>query len=183
MLLSVDKVCVSYCPIWILTHLKLAISSMLLSWTCSNLKSNARRSDTLFARFAHQNIITLSPFVVWRSVGTQHMPKSYVHLTWNRYFTNYHTICPLLMCAARLLKNVLIWWISLFPERRKQLKNAAKRDLDLVKDKSGQKYCGLKCSFKVGLNKMNIHLKKALIRDYPLLGAGDFLFICNLIYH
>jgi hypothetical protein len=55
------------------------------------------------------------------------------------------------------------------------------RDPDLAKDKSGQKYCGLKCGFKVGLNKMNIHLKKALVGDYPLLGAGEFLIICNLI--
>jgi hypothetical protein len=59
----------------------------------------------------------------------------------------------------------------------------ALRDLDLAKDKSGQKYHGLKCSFKVGLNKINIHLKKALVRDYPLLGAGEFLIICNLIDH
>jgi hypothetical protein len=38
----------------------------------------------------------------------------------------------------------------------------ALRDLDLVKDKSGQKYRGLKCGFKAGLNKINIHLKRVL---------------------
>ena len=59
----------------------------------------------------------------------------------------------------------------------------ALRDPDFAKDKSGQKYCGLKCSFKAGLNKINIHLKKALVGDYPLLGAGEFPIICNLIDH
>ena len=46
------------------------------------------------------------------------------------------------------------------------------RDPDLVKDKSGQKYCGLKSGIKAGLDKINIHLEKALVGDYPLLGAG-----------
>ena len=46
------------------------------------------------------------------------------------------------------------------------------RDPDLVKDKFGQKYCGLKSDIKVGLDKINIHLRKALVGDYPLLGAG-----------
>jgi len=58
---------------------------------------------------------------------------------------------------------------------------AALRDPDLAKDKSGQKYCRLKCGLKAGLNKMNIHLKKALVGDYPLLGMGEFLIIYNLI--
>ena len=57
----------------------------------------------------------------------------------------------------------------------------ALRDPDLAKDKSGQKYCGLKSSFKAGLNKINIHLKKALVKNYPLLGADVFLIICNLV--
>ena len=57
----------------------------------------------------------------------------------------------------------------------------ALRDPDLAKDKSGQKYHGLKCSFKAGLNKINIHLKKVLVRDYPFLGTGVFLIICNLV--
>jgi hypothetical protein len=46
------------------------------------------------------------------------------------------------------------------------------RDPDLVKDKSGQKYRGLKSGIKAGLDKINIHLEKALVGDYPLLGAG-----------
>jgi hypothetical protein len=43
------------------------------------------------------------------------------------------------------------------------------RDPDLIKDKSGQK-----CS---GLKKINIHLEKALVGDYPLLRAGESLVI------
>jgi hypothetical protein len=57
------------------------------------------------------------------------------------------------------------------------------RDPDLIKDKSGQKYCGLKCGFKAGLNKINNHLEKALVGDYLLLGAGEFLIIYDLIDH
>jgi hypothetical protein len=60
---------------------------------------------------------------------------------------------------------------------------ATLRDPDLAKDKSGQKCHGLKCGFKAGLNKINIHIEKALIGDYPLLGAGEFLIIYNLIDH
>lgn len=50
----------------------------------------------------------------------------------------------------------------------------ALNDPDLIEDKSGQKYGGLKSGLQSGLNKMNIHLGKALIGDYPLLGAGEF---------
>lgn len=46
-------------------------------------------------------------------------------------------------------------------------------DPDLAKDKSGIKYCGLKTGLKCGLDKINVHLEKALISDYPLLGAGE----------
>ena len=57
------------------------------------------------------------------------------------------------------------------------------RDPDFIEDKSGQKYRGLKHGFKAGLNKIDIHLEKALVGDYPLLGAGEFLIICDLIDH
>lgn len=46
-------------------------------------------------------------------------------------------------------------------------------DPDLAKDKSGMKYRGLKTGLKTGLEKINIHLEKALVGDYPLLGAGE----------
>jgi hypothetical protein len=52
------------------------------------------------------------------------------------------------------------------------LKNAL-QDPDLIKDKSSQKYWGLKRGLKVGLDKIEIHLEKALMVDYPL-GAGEF---------
>jgi hypothetical protein len=48
----------------------------------------------------------------------------------------------------------------------------ALKDPDLAKDKSGQKYQGLKCGLQTGLDKLNVHLEKALVGDYPLLGAG-----------
>jgi hypothetical protein len=41
-------------------------------------------------------------------------------------------------------------------------------------NKSGQKYHRLKHELKAGLDKINIYLEKALIRDYPLLGAGEY---------
>jgi len=44
-------------------------------------------------------------------------------------------------------------------------------DPDLVKDKSGMKYRGLKTALNCGLKKIDIHLEKALVSDYPLLGA------------
>jgi hypothetical protein len=37
------------------------------------------------------------------------------------------------------------------------------------------KYWGLKNGFKAGLAKIDTHLKRALVGDYPLLGAGEFL--------
>src|SRR4051812_19507186 len=46
-------------------------------------------------------------------------------------------------------------------------------DPDLAKDKSGMKYRGLKAGLKAGLEKINIYLEKALVGDYPLLGAGE----------
>ena len=65
--------------------------------------------------------------------------------------------------------------LQLFKMIQCHLKDAL-RDPDFIKDKSGQKYHGLKSGFKAGLNKINIHLEKALVRDYPLLGAGAFIF-------
>jgi hypothetical protein len=47
-------------------------------------------------------------------------------------------------------------------------------DPDIAKDKSGTKYCGLKTGLRLGLEKINIYLEKALVRDYPLLGAGEW---------
>jgi hypothetical protein len=52
---------------------------------------------------------------------------------------------------------------------------AALNDPDLVKDRSGMKYRGLKNGFKAGLAKIDTHLERALVGDYPLLGAGEFL--------
>jgi len=37
------------------------------------------------------------------------------------------------------------------------------------------RYQGLKCGLKAGLNKIDTYLAKALVGDYPLLGAGEFL--------
>jgi hypothetical protein len=48
-------------------------------------------------------------------------------------------------------------------------------DPDLNKDRSGMRYRGLKRGLKAGLDKINTHLAKALVGDYPLLGAGEFL--------
>jgi len=61
--------------------------------------------------------------------------------------------------------------LPLYKTIQRHLEDAL-RDPDLVKDKSGQKYRGLKHGFQAGLNKINTHLEKALIGDYPLLGAG-----------
>ena len=47
-------------------------------------------------------------------------------------------------------------------------------DPNLVKDKSGQIYRGLKSGLKAGLAKIDIYLAKALVGDYPLLGARKF---------
>lgn len=54
------------------------------------------------------------------------------------------------------------------------------RNPDLIKDKSGQTYGSLKAGIKAGLKKINIHLEKALVGDYPLLGAGESLFVFNV---
>ena len=63
--------------------------------------------------------------------------------------------------------------LPLYKMIQQHLKNAL-QDPDLVKDKSGQKYWGLKHGLKAGLDKIEIHLEKALVGDYPLLGAGEF---------
>ena len=63
--------------------------------------------------------------------------------------------------------------LPLFKAIQQHLQNVLK-DPDLVKDKSGQKYWGLKSGLKAGLAKIDIHLKKALMGDYPLLGAHEF---------
>jgi len=227
---------------------------MLLLWIFSNLKSNARRSGTLFTSFVHQNIATLFPSVAWRSAGTQHMLKSYMPLTWNWCVVNMlDSFSPADVCCQALNQwidsmdqsllgkakaavkccqkkwrlspddgnigkvvrhlKVVAQSLNLFLELKacsnieiprhnpwvltnkvptiskvlplfKTIQHhleAALRDPDLTKDKSGQKYCGLKCGFKAGLNKINIHLEKALVGDYPLLGTGEFLIIHNLI--
>jgi hypothetical protein len=46
-------------------------------------------------------------------------------------------------------------------------------DPDLAKDRSGMKYRGLKTGLKCGLEKINTYIEKALVSDYPLLGAGE----------
>ena len=56
------------------------------------------------------------------------------------------------------------------------------KEPELVKDKSGQKYRGLKCGLKFGLDKMNIHLEKALVGDYLLLSARKCLITCALVF-
>jgi hypothetical protein len=45
----------------------------------------------------------------------------------------------------------------------------ALQDPNLVRDKFSQKYRGLKYSLKAGLDKIEIHLEKALVGDYPFL--------------
>jgi len=56
---------------------------------------------------------------------------------------------------------------------QQHLENAL-QDPVLVKDKSGQKYQGLKHGLKASFNKIEIHLEKALVGDYPLPGASEF---------
>jgi len=56
------------------------------------------------------------------------------------------------------------------------------KDPELAKDKSGQKYRGLKRGLKFGLDEMNIHLEKALVGDYPLLCAGKHPITCALVF-
>ena len=54
------------------------------------------------------------------------------------------------------------------------------KDPDLVKDKSGQIYRGLKSGLKAGLAKIDFYIAKALVGDYPLLGAhkcSQFFFL------
>jgi hypothetical protein len=58
----------------------------------------------------------------------------------------------------------------------------ALKDPELAKDKSGQKYRGLKHGLQFGLDKMNIHLEKALVGDYPLLGAGKCPITHTLVF-
>jgi len=65
--------------------------------------------------------------------------------------------------------------LPLFKAIQQHLQNALE-DPDLVKDKSGQKYRGLKSSLKAGLAKIDIYLEKALVGDYPLLGAREYKF-------
>jgi hypothetical protein len=62
--------------------------------------------------------------------------------------------------------------LPLFKMIQQHLEDALK-DPDLSKDKSGQKYRGLKRGLQEGLSKIKIHLDKALVGDYPLLGAGE----------
>jgi hypothetical protein len=72
--------------------------------------------------------------------------------------------------------------LPLFKMIQQHLEDALK-DPELMKDKSGQKYRGLKRGLKFGLDKMNIHLEKALVGDYPLLGAGKCLIsACALVF-
>jgi hypothetical protein len=58
---------------------------------------------------------------------------------------------------------------------------SALQDPDLIRDRSGQKYRGLKSGLKAGLNKINIYIENALVGDYPLLGAGE-CFPLSLMY-
>jgi len=50
----------------------------------------------------------------------------------------------------------------LFKAIQQHLKNVLE-DPNLIKDKSGQKYQGLKGGLKVGLTKIDIYLEKALV--------------------
>ena len=70
--------------------------------------------------------------------------------------------------------------LPLFKMIQQHLEDALK-DPNLTKDQSGQKYWGLKCHLKVGLEKMNCHLEKALVGDYPLLSAGECPITCELV--
>ena len=56
------------------------------------------------------------------------------------------------------------------------------RDPDLIKDKSGQKYCGLKSGIKAGLDKINIHLERLLSETtLSLVLVSDQLFTTSFI--
>ena len=61
--------------------------------------------------------------------------------------------------------------LPLFKMIQQHLQNSLD-DPDLVRDKLGMKYRGLKTALKRGLEKINTYLEKALVGDYPLLGAG-----------
>jgi hypothetical protein len=61
--------------------------------------------------------------------------------------------------------------LPLFKMIQQHLQSALE-DPDLARDKSGMKYRGLKTALKCGLEKINTYLEKALVGDYPLLGAG-----------
>jgi len=63
--------------------------------------------------------------------------------------------------------------LPLFKAIQQHLQNALE-DPNLIRDKSGQNYQGLKSGLKAGLE--NIYLEKALVGDYPLLDAREFKF-------
>jgi hypothetical protein len=63
--------------------------------------------------------------------------------------------------------------LPLFKAIQQHLQSALK-DPDLVRDRSGQIYRGLKSGLKAGLAKIDTYLTKALVGDYPLLGARKF---------
>ena len=64
--------------------------------------------------------------------------------------------------------------LPLFKTIQQHLEDALK-DPDLAKEKSGQKYQGLKRGLKFGL-------EKALVGDYPLLGTGECPITCALVF-
>jgi hypothetical protein len=70
--------------------------------------------------------------------------------------------------------------LPLFKIIQQHLEDAL-RDPDLIKDKSSQKYRGLKHGLKAGLDEINIHLEKASIGDYLLLGIGEYFIYFDLI--
>jgi len=69
--------------------------------------------------------------------------------------------------------------LPLFKMIQKHLQEAL-WDPNITKDKSGQKYHGLKNGLKAGLNKIDIHLNNALVGDYPLLGARESPVVLKL---
>jgi hypothetical protein len=71
--------------------------------------------------------------------------------------------------------------LPLFKMIQQDLEDAL-QDPELAKDKSGQKYRGLKRGLQFGLDKMNIYLEKALVGNYPLLGAGKCPISCALAF-
>lgn len=42
---------------------------------------------------------------------------------------------------------------------------------------------GLEDALTAGLNKLRIHMEKALVSDYPLLGAGECVFTVSEVYY